>query len=82
MAASLDYCMRGVGVPLAILVNPISNSLLPEISRLRSLVRLRDALRLIDQTTSFTALPSVGGCAFALFFREPAIRIFFQRGRV
>ena len=32
MAAALDYCMRGVGVPLAILVNPISNSLLPEIA--------------------------------------------------
>jgi peptidoglycan biosynthesis protein MviN/MurJ (putative lipid II flippase) len=27
MAAALDYCMRGVGVPLAILVTPISNSL-------------------------------------------------------
>jgi putative peptidoglycan lipid II flippase len=30
MAAALDYCLRGVGVPLALLVNPISNSLLPE----------------------------------------------------
>ena len=39
MAAALDYCMRGVGVPLALLVNPISNSLLPEIARLRSLSR-------------------------------------------
>jgi len=29
MAAALDYCMRGVAVPLALLVNPISNSLLP-----------------------------------------------------
>ena len=37
MAAALDYCMRGVGVPMAILVNPISNSLLPEIARLRSM---------------------------------------------
>ena len=33
MAAALDYCMRGVGVPLAILVSPISNSLLPELAR-------------------------------------------------
>jgi putative peptidoglycan lipid II flippase len=81
MAASLDYCLRGVGVPLAILVNPISNSLLPEIARLRSLGRLRDALRLIDKTILFTALLSVGGCAFALLFREPAIRLFFQRGQ-
>ena len=43
MAAALDYCMRGVGVPLAFLVSPISNSLLPEIARLRSQLRLREA---------------------------------------
>ena len=50
MAAALDYCMRGVGVPLAFLVSPISNSLLPEIARLRSQLRLREAFRLIDRT--------------------------------
>jgi len=80
MAAALDYCMRGVGVPLAILVNPISNSLLPEIARLRSMGRLRDAFRLIDRTVAGAAAIAVAGCAFALYFREPAIRIFFQRG--
>jgi len=81
MAAALDYCMRGVGVPLAILVNPISNSLLPEIARLRSLFRLRDAFRLIDRTTALAALAAVGGCAFALAFRQPAIRLVFERGQ-
>ncbi|MCI3952713.1 MAG: virulence factor family protein [Burkholderiales bacterium] len=60
MAAALDYCMRCVGVPLALLVNPISNSLLPEMAR-RS---VRDALRLIDRTVAFTALVAVAGCAF------------------
>ena len=80
MAAALDYCMRGVGVPLAILVNPISNSLLPEIARLRSLFRLRAAFRLIDRTIALAALAAVGGCAFALIFRKPAIAIFFQHG--
>jgi putative peptidoglycan lipid II flippase len=80
MAAALDYCMRGVGVPLAILVNPISNSLLPEIARLRSAGRLRDAFRLIDRTVAGAALIAVSGCAFALWFREPAIRLFFERG--
>ncbi len=58
MAAALDYCMRGVGVPMALLVNPISNSLLPEIARLRSLFRLREAFRLIDRTI---ALHGAGG---------------------
>ncbi len=80
MAAALDYCLRGVGVPLAILVTPISNSLLPEIARLRSLRRLREAFRLIDRTTALAALGAVACCVFALLFREPAIRIVFQRG--
>jgi putative peptidoglycan lipid II flippase len=80
MAAALDYCMRGVGVPMALLVNPISNSLLPEIARLRSLRRMRDALRLIDRTVALTALVVISGCAFAILFRRPAIALFFQRG--
>ncbi|HTS64783.1 MAG TPA: lipid II flippase MurJ [Candidatus Acidoferrales bacterium] len=80
MAAALDYCMRGVAVPLALLVNPISNSLLPEISRLRSIFRLKEALRLIDRTIAITGLLAMVGCGFAMAFREPAIRIMFQRG--
>jgi putative peptidoglycan lipid II flippase len=80
MAAALEYCMRGVGVPMALLVNPISNSLLPEIARLRSLFRLREAFRLIDRTMAITALAAVGGCAFAIVFRQPAIALFFERG--
>jgi putative peptidoglycan lipid II flippase len=80
MAAALDYCMRGVGVPMALLVTPISNSLLPELARLRSLKRMWDALRLIDRTIALTALAVVSGCAFALLFRKPAIALFFQRG--
>src|SRR5205085_3410225 len=66
MAAALDYCMRGVSVPLALLVGPISNSLLPEIARLRSLFRLKEAFRLIDKTVAVAALAAIGGCGFAL----------------
>ena len=80
VAAALDYCMRGVGVPLAFLVSPLSNSLLPEIARLRSQFRLREAFRLIDRTTALAALAAVGGCAFALALREPATRLLFERG--
>jgi hypothetical protein len=47
-------------------VNPISNSLLPEIARLRSLFRLREAFRLIDRTIALAALAVVAGCGFAL----------------
>ena len=80
MAAALDYCMRGVAVPLALLVQPISNSLLPEIARLRSVFRLRDALRLIDKTIALAALVAVVGCGFALAFCRPAIALLFQHG--
>jgi putative peptidoglycan lipid II flippase len=80
MAAALDYCMRGVGVPMALLVGPIANSLLPEIARLRSLMRLREAFRLIDRTIAVAALIAVGGCAFALIFRHPAVALLFERG--
>ena len=72
--------MRGVGVPLAILVNPLSNSLLPEIARLRSLARIREAYRLIDKTVVLAGLLAIGGCAFALTFRTPAIALLFQHG--
>lgn len=81
MAAALDYCMRGVGVPMALLVTPVSNSILPEIARLRSRFRVREAFRLIDKTIALTALVAVAGCVFALLFREPAIRLFFERGK-
>jgi putative peptidoglycan lipid II flippase len=80
VAAALDYSMRGVGVLLAILVSPMSYSLLPEIARLRSLGRLRQAFRLIDRSVAVAALLAVGGCTVAIVFREPAIALFFQRG--
>jgi putative peptidoglycan lipid II flippase len=80
MAAAFEYCMRGVGVPLALLVQPIANSLLPEIARLRSLSLLSEAGRLIARTVALVALVAVAGCGFALLFRHPAIALLFQRG--
>jgi putative peptidoglycan lipid II flippase len=80
MAAALDYCLRGVGVPLAILVIPISNTLLPEIARLRSAGKIRVALRLLDRATLATGAIAIAGCVFALIFRKPVIALLFQRG--
>jgi putative peptidoglycan lipid II flippase len=80
MAAALEYCMRGVGVPLALLVNPVANSLLPEIARLKSALRLPEAFRLIDRTMALAGLVAVAGCGFALLFRTPAIALLFERG--
>jgi putative peptidoglycan lipid II flippase len=81
MAAAFDYAMRGVAVPLALLVNPISNSILPEIARLKNLFRVKDALRLIDRTIALAALIAMAGCGAAMLLREPAIRLLFERGR-
>jgi putative peptidoglycan lipid II flippase len=80
MAAALDYCMRGITVPLAFLVSPISNSLLPEIARLRAQLRLREAWHLIDKTIALAALAAVAGCVIAVALRQPAIHILFERG--
>jgi putative peptidoglycan lipid II flippase len=80
MAAAMEYCMRGVGVPLALLVNPMANSLLPEIARLKSAFRLPEAFRLIDRTMALAGLVAVAGCGFALLFRTPAIALLFERG--
>jgi putative peptidoglycan lipid II flippase len=66
MAAALEYCIRCVGVPLALLVQPFSNSLLPEIARLRSLSRLWEAGRLIARTMVLAALAAVAVCGLAL----------------
>jgi len=79
-AAALDYCMRCVGVPLAFLISPISNSLLPEIARLRSLFRLPEAFRLIDRTLALAGLASVVACAIGVAIRQPVIALLFQRG--
>ena len=80
MAAALDYSMRCLNVPLAYLVNPVTNSLLPEIARLRSRFQLRQAFRLIDRTVALVALAAVAGCAVGIALREPLIRLMFERG--
>ena len=80
VAAALEYCLRGVTVPLVILVNPLSNSLLPEIARLRTQLRFTQAFRLIDRTIGLAALVAVTACGLAIVFREPAIALIYERG--
>ncbi len=79
-AAALDYCLRCIGVPLTFLVSPMSNSLLPEIARLGSLFRFREAFRLIDRTLALAGLASVAACAVGIAIREPVIALLFERG--
>ncbi len=80
MAAAFDYSMRCLNVPLAYLINPVSNSLLPEIARLRSRSQLRQAFRLIDKTIALVGLLSVIACAVGIALRTPLIALLFQRG--
>ena len=80
MAAAFDYSMRCLNVPLAYLINPVSNSLLPEIARLRSRFQLRQAFYLIDKTIALVALVAVVGCAVGIAFRGPLIALLFERG--
>jgi len=80
MAAALDYCMRCINVPLAYLISPISNSLLPEIARLRSRSQVREAVNLIDKTAGFIATAAIAACLVGIALREPLIALLFERG--
>ena len=80
MAAALDYSMRCLTVPLAYLITPVSNSLLPEIARLRSRFQFRQAFRLMDKTIALVALVAVAGCAVGIALRQPLISLLFERG--
>jgi putative peptidoglycan lipid II flippase len=80
MAAALDYSMRCLTVPLAYLITPVSNSLLPEIARLRNRFQFRQAFRLMDKTIALVALVAVAGCAVGIALRVPLISLLFERG--
>ncbi len=80
MAAALDYCMRCVNVLTAYLVSPASNSLLPEIARLRSADHTPQAFRLINRVLGLTAIAAVASCAIGIGIRQPVIAVLFQRG--
>lgn len=80
MAAAFDYCIRCVNVVVAYLVSPLSNSLLPEIARLRMRNRIADAWRLVDRTTVIAATTAVAACLIAELLRKPIFTLLFQRG--
>lgn len=80
MAAAFDYCMRCVSVVIAYLVYPISNSLLPEIARLRGIGDPKKAYRLIDKSVGWMTAGAVLSCVAAVVLRTPVISILFERG--
>ena len=80
MAAAFDYCIRCVNVVVAYLVSPVSNSLLPEIAKLRARNRVGEAWLLIDRTTALIAVSAVAACVVGVLLRQPIIALLFQRG--
>lgn len=80
MAAAFDYCMRCVNVVIAYLVSPVSNTLLPEIARLRSERRGAEAVRLVERTIGIAGALALVSLLAGIVLRHPLIALLFQRG--
>ncbi len=80
MAAAFDYSLRCVSVLIAYLVSPASNSLLPEMAKMQSEGRGRDAFRLLERTLGLVAIAAVVSCAIGVAIRQPVVALLFQRG--
>lgn len=80
MAAAFDYTMKCVSVLIAYLVYPISNSLLPEIARLRGIGQAPKAYRLIDKSVAWMVAGAVLSCLAGIALRTEAIALLFERG--
>jgi len=81
MTAAFDYGFRVFRVPLALLVVPLSQSLLPEISSLqRSPEERRAALRAAIRAAWLTAAAGAGVMVCMMVFRDPIVHLLFERG--
>jgi putative peptidoglycan lipid II flippase len=81
MTAAFDYGFRVFRVPLALLVVPLSQSLLPEISSLqRSPEERRSALRAAIRAAWVTAAVGAAVMVCMMVFRDPLVRLLFERG--
>lgn len=81
MTAAFDYGFRTFRVPLALLVVPLSQSLLPEISSLqRSPEERRAALRAAIRAAWLTAAVGAAVMVCMMVFRDPIVHILFERG--
>jgi putative peptidoglycan lipid II flippase len=81
MTAAFDYGFRVFRVPLALLVVPLSQSLLPEISSLqRSPNERRAALRGAVRAAWLTAAIGAAVMVFMMVFSGPIVHLLFERG--
>jgi putative peptidoglycan lipid II flippase len=81
MTAAFDYGFRVFRVPLALLVVPLSQSLLPEISSLqRSTDERRSAMRATVRAAWLTAAAGAAVMVCMMVFRDPIVHLLFERG--
>jgi len=79
--AAFEYCLKLVGVPLALLVIPLSSSLLTEIARFRLVEDRRAALGAIARAAVLTAL-GAAVVVFVMMSLSPwVVALLFERGR-
>lgn len=79
--AAFDYCLKLVGVPLALLVNPLSSSLLSEIAPFRLRRDRRIALWAIARGAVVTGLASAALVAVMLAWAPWIVALLFERGQ-
>jgi putative peptidoglycan lipid II flippase len=79
--AAFDYCLRILGVPLALLVTPLSSSLLAEITRLRRLGDEDGAGAVIRKAAGWAVLASAAAAALLLVMGPRLVAAAFERGR-
>lgn len=79
-AAAFEYGMRCLAVPLALLVSPSSQSLLPELARLAGAGHAGAARRLVERALGIVGMAAVAGYTASVLFCEPLIRFLFERG--
>ncbi len=81
MTAAFEYGFKLFRVPLALLVVPLSQSLLPEISSLSdSPADRRTAVRAIERAAWLTLAGSFAVMVGMIFLRQPIVEILFERG--
>jgi putative peptidoglycan lipid II flippase len=82
MTAAFDYGYRVFRVPLALLVVPLSQSLLPEISSLQgSHGERRGALRTAVRAAWLTGGLGAAIMILMMLFRDPIVELLFERGQ-
>ncbi len=81
VTAAFEYGFKIFRVPLALLVVPLSQSLLPEISSLhRSRSDQSHALGAVTRAAWFTTLVGAAAMIGMMIWSEPLVRLLFQRG--